>query len=279
MKHAFVIGDQVQHSRSPVIHQHWIKKYKLANCSYEAIVVTRDDIEDFESRLRSGEFVGGNVTIPHKETALALADERSSTAQAIGAANTLIVSETNQKVSAHNTDAYGFAANLDSGAPQWRNGKTALVLGAGGAARAIVYAVLEAGYERVALANRTLSRTDWFVENFGAKVVPIAWDAVENELPSADLMVNTTSLGMEGNPPLDICLKNAKETLIVTDIVYVPLQTDLMQRATANGLTTVDGLGMLLHQAVPGFEMWFGVRPEVTPELRALVLADLGATA
>ncbi len=267
---AFVVGHPIAHSRSPLIHGHWLRTHGLAG-SYERIDVAPADFSAFLTGLESAGLAGGNVTIPHKESAFALVERRDAAAEAIGAVNTVWLEA--GRLCGANTDAYGFAANLDVGAPGWRDADAALVLGAGGAARAIVHALRQAGIARIVIANRARSRAEALADGFG--VESVAWDAIGGELVRSDLVVNTTSLGMAGKGVLDLDLDELRSTSIVTDIVYVPLETPLLAAARARGLRTVDGLGMLLHQAVPGFERWFGVRPQVDAALRAIILADL----
>jgi shikimate dehydrogenase len=217
-------------------------------------------------------FVGANVTLPHKERALALS-KPDARAGAVGAANTLWYD--GGELRSTNTDIEGFINNLDASAPGWDEIEEALVLGAGGSSRAVVFGLVERGIKRVHLANRTIDRARTLADQFGANVHPVAWDAIGGLLPRAGLLVNTTSLGMHGQPALELDAGLLPSQAIVADLVYVPLQTPLLAAAQARGLKTADGLGMLLHQAVRGFELWFGQRPEVTPELRALVEADL----
>ena len=226
-------------------------------------------------RLSLRGFVGANVTIPHKERALALSkpDDR---ARAVGAANTLWFED--GELRSTNTDVEGFINNLDACAPGWDRAEDALVLGAGGSARAVVFGLIERGIKRVHLANRTIERARALADQFGASVLPVAWDAIGDLLPRAGLLVNTTSLGMHGQPALELDVGLLPSDAVVADLVYVPLETPLLAAARARGLKTADGLGMLLHQAVRGFELWFGQRPEVTSELRALVEADLTKT-
>ena len=223
--------------------------------------------------MRQAGLVGGNITLPHKEAAFALAGQIDAAAEEIGAVNTLWFRD--DALWGGNTDAYGFAANLDANGPGWDKGRVALVLGAGGASRAIVYALKQRGFSDIRIVNRTLGRAQELADRFGKGVSAHSWAAVPELTRDADLIVNTTSLGMEGKDALEIDLASAKPDALVTDIVYVPLETPLLHAARACGLKTVDGLGMLLHQAVPGFEHWFGKRPEVTAELRDLVLADM----
>ncbi len=269
---AFVIGHPIAHSRSPLIHGHWLKVHGVAG-SYEKIDVAPQELGAFVGSLKANGFVGGNVTVPHKARVLELADAVDEAADAIGAANTLWFDD--DDLVAGNTDALGFLANLDQEAPGWNaKGGAAVVLGAGGAARAVIHGLIERGFD-VALANRTFMRAVDLAEEHEEGVWAYAWEELPQLLRTADLVVNTTSLGMTGQPPLDIVLDGLKREALVCDIVYAPLETPLLAAARALGLRGVGGLGMLLHQAVPGFERWFGVRPEVTPELRALIEADV----
>ena len=269
---ACVIGWPVKHSRSPLIHGHWIKHHGLA-ADYRREAVAPEAFADFVANLDARGYAGANVTIPHKEAALALSqpDDR---ALAVGAANTLWLVDSH--LHSTNTDVEGFTANLDASVPAW-NSKVddAVVLGAGGSARAVVYGLIERGFTRINVVNRSLERAEALRERFGDVVHPARWTALPHLLTRADILVNTTSLGMAGQPPLDIDLEPLRPDAVVADLVYVPLDTRLLAAARARGLATADGLGMLLHQAVRGFSLWFGVRPEVTPELRALVEVDL----
>lgn len=269
---AFVIGHPITHSRSPLIHGFWLKTLGLPG-SYQRIDIHPDDIETFLRDLPQSDFVGGNVTLPHKEAAHRVAHRLDAAAQAIGAANTLWLED--GELIAGNTDAIGFSANLDAEAPSWRQMRTALVLGAGGAARAILFALKEAGFTEIRIVNRTLSRAQELSDRFGPGVSAHGWDEVGLLAGDAGLVVNTSSLGMAGKDELPLDVSLLPDNAIVSDIVYVPLETPLLAAARARGLVGVDGLGMLLHQAVPGFERWFGVRPQVTPQLRAHILADL----
>ena len=227
---------------------------------------------EFVLHLSAHGFVGANVTIPHKERALALT-KPDARACAVGAANTLWYE--GGELRSTNTDIEGFINNLDACAPGWDSATDALVLGAGGSARAVVFGLLERGIKRVHLANRTIARAQALADQFGARVDPVAWETIGDLLPRAGLLVNTTSLGMHGQPALKLDVGLLPPHAVVADLVYVPLETPLLAAARARGLKTADGLGMLLHQAVRGFELWFGRRPVVTPELRALVEADL----
>ena len=271
---ACLIGWPAAHSRSPLIHHYWLRTLGIAG-GYVIEAVPPDEFKDFLFRLSLRGFVGANVTRPHKESALALS-KPDARARAVGAANTLWFE--NGELCSTNTDVEGFINNLDAGAPGWDGCEDALVLGAGGAARAVVFGLLDRGIKRVHLANRTVARARALADQFGASVLPVAWDALGDILPRAGLLVNTTSLGMKGQPPLEIDVARLPPSAVVADLVYVPLDTPLLAASRARGLKTADGLGMLLHQAVRGFELWFGQRPEVTAELRALVEADLTNT-
>src|ERR1700688_1994401 len=269
---ACLIGWPAAHSRSPLIHHYWLQTLGLPG-GYNIEAIPPEGFAEFVLHLKAHGFVGANVTIPHKERALALTrpDER---ARAVGAANTLWYE--GDELHSTNTDIEGFIHNLDACAPGW-DGVTsdALVLGAGGAARAVVFGLIERGIKRICLANRTVERARALADQFGVQVHPISWDAIGEWLPRVDLLVNTTSLSMHGQPALEIDVGRMPPHSVVADLVYVPLQTPLLAAARARGLRTADGLGMLLHQAVRGFELWFGQRPQVTPELRALIEADL----
>jgi len=271
---AFVTGFPIKHSRSPLIHGFWLKKHGLQG-SYQVIETAPEAFPAFIASLRESGYVGGNVTIPHKETAFALCEMRDAAADAIGAVNTLWFEQ--GRLCGGNTDAYGFAANLDEYARGWDSAETALVLGAGGASRAIVHALRSRGFTDIHIVNRTLARAEELAAHFGAGISAHGLDEAQHLVATAGLIVNTTPLGMEGHGKdgLALDLTKADPATIVTDIVYIPLETPFLRAAGSAGLKTVDGLGMLLHQAVPGFEHWFGVRPEVTPELRSHILADM----
>jgi shikimate dehydrogenase len=270
---ACLIGWPAAHSRSPLIHHYWLRTLGIEG-GYSIEAVPPEGFAEFVLHLSAHGFVGANVTIPHKERALVLTrpDQR---ARAVGAANTLWYEE--GELRSTNTDIEGFIDNLDACAPGWDAASDALVLGAGGASHAVVFALLERGIGRVHLANRTAERARALADQFGARVHPVSWQSVGigEVLSRAGLLVNTTSLGMHGQPALEIDVGLLQPQAVVADLVYVPLQTPLLAAARARGLKTADGLGMLLYQAVRGFELWFGKRPEVTPELRALVEADL----
>ncbi|EGP10148.1 shikimate 5-dehydrogenase 1 alpha [Bradyrhizobiaceae bacterium SG-6C] len=269
---ACLIGWPAAHSRSPLIHKYWLTSFGIDG-DYRIEAVEPQAFAKFIANLEARGYRGANVTIPHKEQAraLTLADARAT---AVGAANTLYF-DNDGELRSTNTDVEGFIGNLDASAPGWDSADDVLVLGAGGSARAVIFGLLERGIARVHLANRTASRSQALAEQFGERVRPLAWDSIGDVLPRAGLLVNTTSLGMKGQPALDIDIGALPATATVADLVYVPLETDLLKAAKARGLKTADGLGMLLHQAVRGFELWFGKRPTVTPDLRALVEADL----
>ncbi|HZR86495.1 MAG TPA: shikimate dehydrogenase [Bradyrhizobium sp.] len=271
---ACLIGWPAAHSRSPLIHHYWLRKLGIAG-GYTIEAVPPEGFADFVIRLKLRGFVGANVTIPHKERALALSAP-DARAQAVGAANTLWYAD--GELRSTNTDVEGFLNNLDASAPGWDQAEDAVVIGAGGASRAVVFGLIERGLARIHLANRTFERAQAMADQFGEKVRPIAWGEIGAVLPKAGLLVNTTSLGMYRQPALKIDVARLPPQAVVSDLVYVPLETPLLANAKQRNLRTADGLGMLLHQAVRGFELWFGKRPEVTPELRALVEADLAGT-
>ncbi|MEM8811823.1 MAG: shikimate dehydrogenase [Pseudomonadota bacterium] len=273
---AAVFGWPVEHSRSPLVHGYWLKELGITG-QYERYALPPEEVEDLPEILRRRGFVGGNVTIPHKEAAFRLSDEADPVAVRLGAANTLWF-ESGRLIAA-NTDGFGFLSNLDARARGWdRNRGGALVLGAGGAARAIVLALCDRGFDPVLIANRTAERAEALVSQFGAACRAVPLQGADNAVADVGLIVNTTSGGMNGNDDPPLSLDRAVEDAVVTDIVYTPLRTGLLRRAEARGLRTVDGLGMLLHQAVPGFEKWFGGHPSVTEALRAAVIDDLEAS-
>jgi shikimate dehydrogenase len=282
MKRACVIGWPVEHSRSPLIHRYWLKQYGIDG-AYEKEAVPPGEAESFLRTLAKRGYAGANVTLPHKLAALKVADVADEAAYAIGAANTLWLDDTG-KLNATNTDAAGFMTNLDEQAPKWNEARRpVLVVGAGGAARAVLYGLLKAGASKLLLTNRTRDKAEILAGYFGPMsatadwIKVIDWKERNRAVAECGLLVNTTSLGMAGQPPLDIDLTGLPADAVVADIVYTPLVTPLLAAARNRGKATVDGLGMLLHQAVPGFERWFGVRPEVTLELRAHIAASLGA--
>jgi shikimate dehydrogenase len=268
---ACLIGWPAAHSRSPLIHHYWLRTLGIEG-GYNIEAVPPEGFAEFVLHLSAHGFVGANVTIPHKERALALSAP-DARARGVGAANTLWYA--NGELRSTNTDVEGFINNLDASSPGWDAAREAVVLGAGGAARAVVFGLIERGIKQVHLVNRTFDRARALADQFGEAVHPATWDSLSALLPRAGLLVNTTSLGMHGQPPLEIDVGLLPSGAVVADLVYVPLRTPLLAAAEARGLKTADGLGMLLHQAVRGFELWFGRRPQVTPELRALVEADL----
>ncbi|HKM87425.1 MAG TPA: shikimate dehydrogenase [Xanthobacteraceae bacterium] len=269
---ACVIGWPVEHSRSPLIHNYWLDHYGVAG-EYRREAVPPEAFAAFIESLAARGYVGANVTLPHKEAALALSqpDERAS---AIGAANTLWLDA--GVLRSTNTDVEGFLDNLDACARHWNQGlRKAVVLGAGGAARAVIYGLITRGVEQIALANRTPGRAEVLRQKFGARVQIVRWEELNAVFADAALLVNTTTLGMQGQPELPVDIARLPGDAVVADLVYVPVHTPLIAAAKARALRTADGLGMLLHQAVRGFALWFGKKPAVTPELRALLEADL----
>jgi shikimate dehydrogenase len=272
LRAACVIGWPVEHSRSPLIHNYWLKHYGIAG-DYRRELVPREELAAFLGSLAARGYVGANVTVPHKEAALALSkpDDRAS---AVGAVNTLWFD--GEALRSTNTDVEGFLDNLDACAPHWDRGAgKAVVLGAGGAARAVIYGLLTRDIRQIIVVNRTPSRAEMLRQAFGERVQVVQWDKVDRELADAALLTNTTTLGMTGQPDLSVDLAPLPSHAIVADVVYVPISTPLLAAAKARGLRTADGLGMLLHQAVRGFALWFGTKPDITPPLRALVEADL----
>jgi shikimate dehydrogenase len=272
---AGVAGWPVDHSRSPTIHRYWLKELGVAG-SYEKFAVRPGEFRQFADRIGEDALVGANVTAPHKEAAFSACDARTPVAEALGAVNTLWRQD--GRLWGDNTDIAGFLANMDESAPGWaERGELAVVIGAGGAARGIVYALISRGFERIAVVNRTQARAEALAAHFGGSITTAAWADRATELPEADLLVNASSLGMVGQSPLAIGLSGLPQRAVVADAVYVPLRTPLIEAARARGLRTVEGLGMLLHQAAPAFARWFGKQPVVTPKLRALVEAEVTA--
>lgn len=268
---AGVIGSPVAHSRSPRLHAHWLRSYGIRGY-YIPMDVTQSDLAEVLRALPKAGFVGVNVTIPHKETVLRLADIVTDRAALIGAANTLIFRE-DGKIHADNTDGYGFVANLRQNAPAWTpQAGPAAVFGAGGGARAVIASLLECGVPEIRLANRTRPRAEALRNEFGARITVFDWVQAGNMLDGAMTVVNTSSLGMVGKPEFRVPLDALSPAATVTDLVYTPLRTRLLEEAATLGCTTVDGLGMLLHQAAPAFERWFGARPEVDQKTRNAVL-------
>ncbi|OHV79180.1 shikimate dehydrogenase [Ensifer sp. LCM 4579] len=278
VNHAFVTGCPVRHSRSPLIHGYWLKTFGIPG-SYVAHEVTPEEFPGFMTALKEGtaRFCGGNVTIPHKEAAFRLADRPDERAAELGAANTLWLQE--GSICATNTDGLGFVANLDERAGGWDRTASAVILGAGGASRAVIQAVRDRGVKTIHVVNRTETRARELADRFGAAVHAQPMVALSEVMAGAGLFVNTTSLGMDGEPAPEIDFSPMAADAVVTDIVYVPLKTPLLRQAEAQGFRIVDGLGMLLHQAVPGFEKWFGRRPAVDEKLRQIIIDDMDAHA
>jgi shikimate dehydrogenase len=271
---ACVIGWPVAHSRSPLLHGHWLARHGIRG-AYLPLAVQPGRMEAALRGLSALGFAGGNVTVPHKEAALAVVDQADALARRIGAVN-LVVVQPDGSLHGANTDAYGFLANLREQAPGWRaEAGPVVVLGAGGSARAVLAALGDAGVPEIRLVNRTQDRAKGLASSLGRAISVVAWDDRAAALAGATLLVNTTTQGMHGQPALDLDLSSLPAGAVVTDLVYVPLETPLLAAARARGNPVVDGLGMLLHQAVPSFEAWFGVRPSVTPDLRALIEATL----
>lgn len=268
---AGVFGWPVDHSRSPRLHGYWLDQFKIDG-AYIPFATHPGKLEQGIRALPALGFRGGNVTLPHKERALGLVDEVTPLARRIGAVNTLIVRE-DGTILGDNSDGFGFIANLQQVQPDWR-GKAgpAVVLGAGGAARAVVVSLLDAGAPEIRLVNRTTRRAEEIAQAVGGPITVLPWEARAEALKDAALLANTTNLGMAGQAPLEIDLATLPTGAVVYDIVYVPLMTGLLKAAQARGNRIVDGIGMLLHQARPGFRAWFGPDPPVTPELRAFVL-------
>lgn len=268
---AGVIGCPIAHSKSPLLHRHWLSTYGIAG-HYMPMHVEPEDLKSVVRMMPRMGFVGANVTIPHKQAIMEIADKVTDRAKLMGAANTLIFREDGSIV-ADNTDGYGFITNLHDGAPDWDpSSGPATVFGAGGASRAVVASLVEAGVPEIRLTNRTRDRAEELASTFGKKIKVIDWVQAGNIIEDAALVVNTTSLGMVGQRALRVPLDGLQAGTVVTDLVYTPLKTDLLLAAEAAGCTVVDGLGMLLHQAVPGFERWFGQRPEVDEAARAAAL-------
>ncbi len=270
---ACVMGHRVAYSRSPIIHNHWLRSLGLRG-AYELMDVSPEAFPEFFRNLADRGYVGGNVTTPHKDAAFRLVDHREEAAEAIGAVNTVWYE--GDRLVGGNTDFVGFLANLDESAPGWDEHGPALVIGAGGAARAIVYALLDRRLE-VAVVNRTPEKAHALVSRFGRKVTAHAPSELARLLPQVRLLANASALGAIGQPSLDIDLAPLHPEAVVCDINYVPLKTALLRAAELRGHRVADGLGMLMHQAVPGFVRWFGSSPRVTPELRALLEADIRA--
>jgi shikimate dehydrogenase len=274
-KLAGVMGWPVSHSRSPVLHSYWLRELNI-NGAYLPFAVKPENIEFALRALPILGISGVNLTVPHKELALEICDHIDPIGKRIGAVNTILVNE-DGTISGTNTDAFGFLENLRLESTWRASDGPALVLGAGGAARAVIAALIDVGVKEVRIANRTLSRAQSLAEEFGAVATSVAWNDVTTAMNGTALLVNTTILGMTGQPDLDIDLNNLPTSAVVNDIVYSPLETTLLYKAKMRGNKIVDGLGMLLHQARPGFAAWFGKEPEVSQDLRAHIVTDLSA--
>jgi shikimate dehydrogenase len=273
---AGVVGWPIEHSRSPTIHRYWLKELGILG-NYDKFAVRPGEFRQFANTIGVNGFLGANVTVPHKEAAFEACDRRTDVAEALGAVNTLWRED--GRLWGDNTDVAGFLANLDEATPGWDERKgLAVVIGAGGAARGIIYALVSRGFERIAVFNRTQTRAEALAQHFGDSTVAMPWGDLARELPRADLLVNASSLGMVGQPALDVDVSALPGRAVVADAVYVPLRTPLIESASARGLRVAEGLGMLLHQAAPAFARWFGARPVVTPALRALVEAEVLAS-
>ncbi len=269
---AGVMGWPVHHSRSPRLHGYWLRELQVDGV-YIPLPVRPECLGSALRALGDLGFAGCNLTIPHKETALAFMDELSETAQRLGAVNMVTVRD--GRLLGDNSDGFGFAAHLEASAPGWPADRPAVVLGAGGAARAVCIALIDRGVPQIRIANRTMAKAEALRQAFGDKIQPVAWNTRDQALANAGLLVNSTSLGMTGENHLEINLKRFSPDGVVYDIVYAPLRTDLLKQAADLGCRTVDGLGMLLHQARPAFAAWFGVEPKVTDALRAAIVQDL----
>jgi shikimate dehydrogenase len=274
-KVAGVVGWPVGHSLSPRLHGYWLDRYGIDG-AYIPLPVNPRDLADALRLLPRIGLCGANVTVPHKEAALSLVHELDAQARAIGAVNTIVV-RADGTLEGRNTDAFGFLENLLRSAPQWHAHKPAAVVGAGGSARAVCVALLDAGVPKVYVVNRTASRAEELARTLGDQVIPVPWALQADALAQAALLVNATTLGMKGQPEADLDLSRLPRDAVVADLVYTPIETPLLKAARARGNTVVDGLGMLIHQARPGFEAWFGVAPEVTEELRAFLVSSLGS--
>ena len=270
---AAVLGHPINHSKSPKLHNYWLSLFDIDG-HYIPLDIDPRNFENSIRALSGLGFVGANVTIPYKEKVLKIADKISDRAAIIGAANTLTFLQ-DGRIYADNTDGYGFLQNIKCKYNDWTAGEgTSVVFGAGGASRAILGALIEDGANEVILANRTRSRADQLRSDFGAKIKVVDWMKVQNYLSDASTVINATSLGMDGKAELPIPLQGLKKNTLVTDIVYTPLNTPLLENAAKRGCRTVDGLGMLIHQAIPGFERWFGMKPDVSENLRKLLISQ-----
>lgn len=271
LKKAGVIGNPIHHSKSPIIHNYWLKKYGIQAC-YDAFEVQSDNLKSFITDLKKQGFSGVNVTVPHKVAVMNLMDELSDAAQKAGAVNTVIVRQDGTLLG-HNTDGFGFLANIEEKKPDFDvKKKSAVVLGTGGAARGICAALILAGVPEIRLVYRTKEKAEDIASSVGGNFKLVEWNKKETVLKDSGLLANATTLGMKGFDALDIDLAGLDSSAVVADLVYSPLQTELLKQAEKKGHVIADGLGMLLHQARPAFQAWFGIMPEITPELRELVL-------
>jgi shikimate dehydrogenase len=269
---AFVMGHPIAHSRSPMLHGYWLERHGIAG-SYERIDVPPENLESFFDTYRQAGWVGGNVTVPHKTAVIPYLGRVDAAAKAMGAVNTIWWD--GETLVGGNTDSIGFMGNIDEIVPGWdKTARQAIVLGAGGAARAAIYGLRGRGL-KVSICNRTFAKAEKLATHFGDGVSANGMEALPGLMRDCDVLVNATSLGMVGQPPLEIDLAPLKATAIVYDVIYVPLETGILKAARQKGHRTVDGLGMLLHQGVEGFSYWFGLRPEITPELRQLLIDDI----
>jgi shikimate dehydrogenase len=269
---AGVMGWPIAQSRSPILHNYWIEKYKLSG-RYVPLAVRPERLPDAIRGLPALGFRGCNLTMPHKQYAMTMVDSLTETAKRIGAVNCIVVGE-DGKLSGTNNDGNGYVLSVQEVAPQWKpdDGPIAM-LGAGGAARAIIVALLERGASEIRLINRTFDKAERLAKEFGAAIRPIAWDKRGDAIGEVALLINATNQGMSGNPPLEISLDKLSSRTLVSDLIYVPPETPLLTAAKARGNVIINGLGMLLHQARPAFQAWFGVMPEITPDLRAAIMA------
>lgn len=270
---AGIIGWPVSHSRSPILHGYWLRKYAIAG-SYEYIPIAPENFSAEFRALPSQGFVGANVTIPHKQAAMLCCDELDSVSKRLGAVNTVVIRD--GRFYGSNTDGFGFMQNLRLSAPDWKpQSGPAVIIGAGGAARAVIAALCDAGVNEIRLFNRTRARADRLAADLGGPVMTGDWAGLNAALEDCGLLVNCSSLGMKGQPELEISLQKLPLAAFVYDLVYTPLCTPLLAAASARGNPIIDGLGMLLHQARPGFAAWFGIMPEVDEPLRKLLLLDI----
>jgi shikimate dehydrogenase len=269
---AGVMGWPISQSRSPIMHNTWIEKYKI-NGRYVPLAVQPERLPDAIRGLPALGFRGCNLTMPHKQFAMTMVDTLTDTARRIGAVNCIVV-EPDGKMWGTNNDGNGYVLSIQEVAPQWKpaDGPIA-ILGAGGAARAIIVALLERGATEIRLINRTFEKAEQLAKEFGAAIKPVAWEKRADAIGDVALLTNATNQGMTGKPALDISLDKLSKQTLVSDLIYVPPETPFLAAAKARGNVTINGLGMLLHQARPAFQAWFGVMPEITPELRATIMA------